>query len=215
MKALKSRDRTVELITTDIRGPEDPLAQRVIRVADGLGIRFFRMAYFRYDLDRPVLEQLEAHRRTVLRLADYLADFRIAGLYQNHSGSRLVGASIWDQRRLLDGAPKDRVAAVFDVRHATVEGGESWPLLWRLIRDRVRFIYVKDFRWDGRKAVNVPLGKGQVDPELLHMIHAEITQGTPLSLHMEYVDHRDPSKKAENMEAIRADRATLGRMLGV
>lgn len=215
VEALKSRGRTVELITTDIRGPEDPLARRVVQVADGLGIRFFRMAYFRYDLDRPVLEQLEAHRQTVLRLAEYLADFRIAGLYQNHSGSRLVGASIWDQRRLLDGAPNDRVAAVFDVRHATVEGGESWPLLWRLIRDRVRFIYVKDFRWDGRKAVNVPLGKGQVDPELLHMIHAEIPQGTPLSLHMEYVDHRDPSRKAENMEAIRADRATLGRMLGV
>lgn len=213
--ALKGRGRTVELITTDIKGPEDPLARRVIQVADDLGIRFFRMAYFRYDLDRPVLEQLETHRQTVHRLAEYLRDFRIAGLYQNHSGSRLVGASIWDQLRLLEGAPNDRVAAVFDVRHVTVEGGESWRLLWRLIRDRVRFIYVKDFQWVGHSAVNVPLGQGQVDPELLRMVHAEIAEGTPLSLHMEYVDHRDRAKKVENMEAIAADRVTLERMLGV
>ena len=215
VEALGNRGRKAVLITTDINDAEDPLARRVIHTADGLGIPFFRMAYYRYDLDKPVLEQLEAHHKTVLRLGEYLKDFQIKGLYQNHAGKNLVGASIWDQHRLVEGVPDGRVAAVFDVRHATVEGGQSWPLLWRLIRDQVRFVYVKDFAWDGRKAVNVPLGRGQVDPELLRMVSAEIAPGTPLSLHMEYVDHRDSAKKAENMKAIASDRVTLRQMVGV
>ena len=136
--ALEKRGRKVVLITTDINDAEDPLACRVIRTADGLGVPFFRMAYYRYDLERPVLDQLETHRRTVSRLGEYLNDFQIMGLYQNHAGKNLVGASVWDQLRLLEGTSEDRIAAVFDVRHATVEGGQPWPLLWRLIRDRVR-----------------------------------------------------------------------------
>lgn len=215
VEALEMRGRKVVLITTDVNDADDPLAKRVIQTADGLGIPFFRMAYYRYDLKRPVLEQLEAHRKTVFQLGEYLKDFQITGLYQNHAGSSLVGASVWDQHRLLEGVPEGKVAAAFDVRHATVEGGQSWPLLWRLMQDRVRCVYVKDFRWDGRKAANVPLGKGQVDPDLLRMVSAEVAPGTPLSLHMEYVDHRDPAKKVENMEAIAADRVTLRQMVGV
>lgn len=215
VEALEKRGRKVVLITTDVNDAEDPLAKRVIQTADGLGVPFFRMAYYRYDLKRPVLEQLEAHRKTVVRLGEYLRDFQITGLYQNHAGSSLVGASVWDQHRLLEGVPEGKVAAAFDVRHATVEGGLAWPLLWRLMQDRVGCVYVKDFRWDGRKAANVPLGKGQVDPELLRMISAEVAPGTPLSLHMEYVDHRDPAKKVENMKAIAADRETLRQMVGV
>ncbi len=213
--ALEKRNRKTVLITTDIRDAEDPLARRVIRTADGLGIPFFRMAYYRYDLARPVLEQLEGHRKSVVRLSEYLKDFQIKGLYQNHAGSRYVGSSVWDQHRLLDGVIEGRVSAAFDVRHATVEGGQTWSLLWRLMRDRVGCIYVKDFRWDGRSAVNVPLGTGQVDPELLRMASTEVAQGTPLSLHMEYVDHRDPGKKTENMRAIVADRVALREMVGV
>ena len=213
--SMEKRGRKVVLITTDINDADDPLARRVIRTADALGVPFFRMAYYRYDLERPVLDQLETHRQTVSRLGEYLNDFQIMGLYQNHAGKNLVGASIWDQLRLLEGSPEGRIAAVFDVRHATVEGGQSWPLLWRLIRNRVRVVYVKDFGWDGRKAVNVPLGRGQVDPELLQMVSAEVAPGTPLSLHMEYVDHRDAAKKVENMKAISGDRATLRKLIGV
>ncbi len=213
--SLKKRGRKVVMITTDISDAEDLTAQRVIKTAEGLGIRYFRMAYYRYDLERPIIQQLESHRETVLRLSEYLDDFQIMGVYQNHAGRNLVGASVWDLYRLLEGVPEERVSAVFDVRHATVEAGLAWPLLWRLMRDRTRVVYVKDFRWEGRKAVNVPLGTGQVDPALLEMVRAEVAPGTPICLHMEYVDHRDPEQQAENMRAIVRDRQTLRQMTGV
>jgi sugar phosphate isomerase/epimerase len=214
VEALEKRGRKVVMITTDVNDAENPLSQRVIKTADSLGIKWFRMAYYRYDLERPILAQLEEYHQTAMRLADYLGGFQIMGLYQNHASRNLVGGPIWDLHRLLEGIPADRVAAVYDLRHATVEGGLSWPLTWRVIRDRVRLIYMKDFRWEGRKAVNVPLGTGQVDPALYEMVSTEVSEGTPVSLHMEYIDHRDPAKQRECMEAITRDRQALRKLTG-
>ena len=214
VEALDKRGRRVVMITTDVNDADNPLARRVIKTADSLGIKWFRMAYYRYDLERPILAQLEGHRQTVMRLADYLSGFQIMGLYQNHAGRNLVGGPIWDLHRLLEGVPADRVAAIYDLRHATVEGGLSWPVTWRAIRDRVRLIYMKDFRWEGREAINVPLGTGQVDPGLFDMVSTEVNEGTPVSLHMEYIDHRDPAKQRECMEAIVRDRQALRELTG-
>ena len=214
VEALEKRGRRVVMITTDVNDADNPLSQRVIKTADSLRIKWFRMAYYRYDFERPILAQLEEHRQTVMRLADYLSGFQIMGLYQNHAGRNLVGGPIWDLHRLLEGVPTDRVAAIYDLRHATVEGGLSWPVTWRVIRDRVRLIYMKDFRWEGRKAINVPLGTGQVDPALFDMVSTEISEGTPVSLHMEYIDHRDPAKQRECMEAIVRDRQALRELTG-
>lgn len=214
VRALEKRNRSVTMITTGIKDADDPLSQRVIKTADSLGIKWFRMAYYRYDFERPILAQLEEHRQTVLRLADYLSEFRIAGLYQNHAGRSIVGGSVWDIHRLLDGVPEKHVSAIFDLRHATAEAGLSWSVLWRVIRSRVRVVYMKDFSWQGRKAVNVPLGTGQVDPELFEMVSAEVSAGTPVSLHMEYIDHRDPAKQRECMDAFVRDRKALRDLTG-
>lgn len=214
VRALEKRGRSVGMITTDIKDADNALSQRVIKTADSLGIKWFRMAYYRYDFERPILAQLDEHRQTVLRLADYLSGFRLAGLYQNHAGRSLVGGSVWDIHRLLEGVPEEQVSAIFDLRHATAEAGMSWSVLWRVIRDRVRVVYMKDFRWQGRKAVNVPLGTGQVDPELYTMVSAEVSEGTPVSLHMEYIDHRDPAKQRECMDAIVRDRRALRDLTG-
>ncbi len=214
VQALEKRNRSVTMITTDIKDADDPLSQRVIKTADSLGIKWFRMAYYRYDFKRPILAQLDEHRQTVLRLADYLSGFRLAGLYQNHAGRSIVGGTVWDTHRLLEGVPEQQVSAIFDLRHATAEAGLSWPVLWQVIRSRVRVVYMKDFSWQGRKAVNVPLGTGQVDPELFAMVSSEVSAGTPVSLHMEYIDHRDPAKQRECMDAIVRDRNALRDLTG-
>ena len=54
-----------------------------------------------------------------------------------------------------------------------------------------------------------------MDPALIEMVSAEVTEGTPLSLHMEYIDHRDPEKQRECMEAIARDRRALRDLAGV
>ena len=75
-------------------------------------------------------------------------------------------------------------------------------------------VYVKDFEWREREPRNVPLGEGQVDPALLKMVSDEIAAGTPISLHMEYIDHRDKSLQDECMQAFARDRRTLRELMG-
>ena len=213
--ALKRRDRRVVIMTTDISDARDPVAARVLKTAAGLGIPYYRMGYYRYDLDKPIIPQLETFRESARRLGEFNARTGITGVYQNHAGSRYVGASLWDLHRLLEGVPPEQIGVAFDVRHATVEGGQSWPVLWRLVRDQTQAVYVKDFQWDGRQPRNVPLGQGQVDPSLLKMVRDEVAAGTPISLHMEYIDHRDQSLQDECMQAMDRDRRTLRELMGV
>lgn len=215
VEALKGRDRRVLIMTTDISDARDPLAQRVLKTAAGLGVPYYRMGYYRYSLDQAIVPQLEAFRDTALRLAEFNAAVGITGLYQNHAGSQYVGASVWDLHRLLEGVSAEQIGVAFDVRHATVEGGQTWPVLWRLVRSQTRAIYVKDFQWDGRNPRNVPLGEGQVDPALLRTIRDEVSAGTPVSLHMEYIDHRDRSLQEQCKQAFIRDRRTLRELTGV
>jgi len=215
VEALEKRGRKAVMITTDVNNSDNPLLKRVVETANSLGIRYFRMAYYRYDFEQPILAQIERHRQTVLRLSEYLSKFQVTGLYQNHAGRNYVGGSVWDQHRLLEGVPEEHVAAIFDIRHATVEGGLSWQVLWRLIRHRVRVVYLKDFRWEGQQTLNVPLGTGQVDPALVDMVSSEAPSGTPISLHMEHVDHRDRNRQRECIDAIAHDRRTLRDLAGV
>lgn len=215
VEALKRRDRRVVIMTTDISDAREPVAARVLQTAAGLGISYYRMGYYRYDLENPIIPQLETFRESARRLGEFNARTGITGVYQNHAGSRYVGASLWDLHRLLEGIPPEQIGVAFDVRHATVEGGQSWPVLWRLVRGQTRAVYVKDFQWDGRQPRNVPLGEGQVDPSLLKMVRDEVAAGTPVSLHMEYIDHRDQSLQDECIQAFARDRRKLRELMRV
>ena len=215
VKALEKRGRKATMITTDIVDADASVNRRVIKVANDLGIHFFRMAYYRYKFDRPIIEQLEEYKKTAYRLGEYLEGYDVTGLYQNHAGSNHVGGSVWDLRELIKDIPAEQISAIFDVRHATVEGGLSWPVLWNVIKDRVRVVYLKDFRWEGRKTANVPLGTGQVSPAFIKMVQEQVAPGTPLSLHMEHISSRDSSLQKERMEAIAVDRKTLHELAGV
>jgi sugar phosphate isomerase/epimerase len=129
----------------------------------------------------------------------------IAALYQNHCGAKYLGATLWDLHHLIKDKPVSEIGCVFDIRHATVEGGEAWPVYWNLMKPHLGAISVKDFRWDGRKSQHVPLGTGQVDPKFFKMLRESDFAG-PVSVHVEYGGDRGPQA---NVQALKTDLATL------
>jgi sugar phosphate isomerase/epimerase len=110
---------------------------------------------------------------------------------------------------LIKDYPTSEVATAFDIRHATVEGGLAWPIHFHLMRPHLGAVYVKDFVWEGRRAQNVPLGQGQVDPKFFRMLRASGYNG-PISVHVEYL--LDADVKA-NLEALATDLKTARRLL--
>lgn len=213
-EALGRRDRRVVIMTTDIHAVESPHAETTLRTAADLGIRHYRMAYYRYDLDRPILPQLDRFTKVAEDLAELNRSLGLIGLYQNHAGERYVGAPLWDLRQMLDAIDSQALAAAYDLRHATVEAGMSWALDWAMIRPRVGAIYLKDFHWRDGKVENVPLGTGQVSPRLFAAAR-DLGRPVPVSIHMEYIDHRDPDLIDACVAAYRADREAARRLIGV
>ncbi len=209
---LLAKDRAYMILATDVTGADHPDVGRVLEVAAKLGIVYFRMGYFQYKKDNPVLPQLDSFAKRAQELAVVCGQLGMTALYQNHAGSDYVGAPIWDLVQVLNGIPKEQIAVAFDIRHATVESTTAWPLAYSSIREHIGAIFVKDAIVDRDKVRDVPLGQGHQARALFQRIRADRVQG-PLSLHMEHIDHRDPSLLSNRIEATAQDISTLREWL--
>ena len=208
-EALKACGLEVTVMASSVNSLNQPHTKKVLRTAGSLGIKRYRLAYYRYDLDRPIIPQLDALKPVLRDLVAFHRELGLTGLYQNHAGATSVGAPIWDLRYLMQNYSPEDLGIAFDIRHATVEGGLAWPLHFRLAMPHLGAIYVKDFSWQkNRKPKNVPLGTGRIDPKFFAQARSTGFSG-PLSLHVEYLPE---AGLAPNVSALKTDLATLRRL---
>ena len=184
--ALKKRGLNITIVTSGINSVDLPHAEKVLRTAAGLGVKRYRMLWYQYDLKLPVLEQLEALRPKVEKLTALNRKLGLTALYQNHAGDKMVGAPIWDIYSVIRDFDPKEIALAYDVRHAAVEGGLSWPIQFNLVRSHLGAVFVKDFAWEKGKVKNVPLGEGVVDKSVFALIK-EMNFAGPFSVHVEYL----------------------------
>lgn len=203
--ALRKCGLEMTVMTSSINDPDDPMTEVVLRTAAELGVKRYRMKYFHYEANVPVKKQIVQWRSKFQALAAMNKEIGIRAVYQNHASGKMLGAAIWDLAQVLKGISTEQIAVAYDIRHATVEGGMSWPTTFQMIRPHVDTVYVKDFVWgDASKPNNVPLGDGRVDPKFFKMLAATNFDG-PISLHEEYIDHRKPELVPQHWAAIKKD----------
>jgi len=206
VEALKGCGLEISVMASSVNSLDQPHTKKVLRTASQLGIKRYRFAYYRYDLKRPIIPQLAELRPVIRDLVAFHKELGLQGLYQNHAGATSVGAPIWDLRYLMRNTPASDLAIAFDIRHATVEGGQAWRLHFEVAKPHLGAIYVKDFTWkNGRKPTNVPLGTGQVDPKFFKLARSAEFTG-PLSLHVEYLPK---AGLQANLAALKTDLAKL------
>lgn len=205
MQALRTHDVDMTIMASGINRADDPLSEKTLRLASKLGIKRYRMSYYKYDLKKSVIDQIASFKSMAKELAALNRELGMQAIYQNHAGDRYLGGTIWDLRELLKGIPRDQMAVGFDMRHAKAEGGMSWPVYWNVIQPHVGAVYVKDFRWEGGNLVNVPLGEGWVDDRFFTPERLNGFEG-PISLHVEYLQG---AGLKPNTDALEKDLATL------
>jgi sugar phosphate isomerase/epimerase len=208
--ALAKRGLEITIIATDINDAADPHTERVLRTAARLGIRYYRMGWYQYDLTKPILPQLDVVAAKLPALVDLTRELGMTALYHNHSGADRVGAPVWDIYGLIKGFDPRVIGIGFDIQHATIEGGLSWRIQFKLIQSHLAAVYVKDFVWEKGEPKEVPLGTGQVDRKFFPMLRETPFAG-PICLHIEYLEGK------KNEDAIEAafgkDLATLRQLL--
>ena len=212
VEALAARNLEVTVLTSSVNDVAAPHTESVLRTAAGLGIKRYRMKYFKYDFNRPIAQQLVEWKAKFRDLAQLNRELKITGLYQNHAGEKYLGSSIWDVQRVLQDISPREIGVAYDIRHATVEGGTCWPATFHMIKSHVAMVYVKDFLYGATKndrVRNVPLGDGFVHgPKFIKMLRAAGYDG-PISLHEEYLDHRQPELVSQHLAAIKKDLGVL------
>jgi sugar phosphate isomerase/epimerase len=189
---IKQHGLEVPMITTDIIDIETPCTEDILKTMAELNIRYYRWGGLKYGGSQSYATQLDAMKPRVAKLAALNARYKTNAMYHTHSGTGVVGASIWDLYILLKDFDPTSVAVNYDIGHATVEGGfGGWINSFNICGPYVRGIAVKDFLWakNGRgqwAPAWKPLGEGMVRlPEFFSMV-AKSSFAGPLQLHFEY-----------------------------
>jgi sugar phosphate isomerase/epimerase len=216
-EALKKRGLEITIMTSGINQvSKEQNTEQVLRTAKALGIERYRMLYFKYDLTKPILPQIDEWRPMIKDLVQMSTEIGIQPLVQNHSGKDYFAAPIWDAFSIMkDYAPKN-FGFAFDIYHATVEGGLSWPLEMALIGEHLQCAYFKDVKWIGPgKAEGVPLGTGQASPDFAKNLIKRQFAG-PISLHTEYMvgQTKNPDFVKESLAAYKRDLVVLKEWMG-
>lgn len=211
--ALKAEGLALTVMTTAINEVSaEQHSEKLLRTAAALGVKRFRMGYYKYDLKRPVRPQLDEFRPRLRELVALCRGLGIKPVYQNHSGKDYFGAPVWDLVEVLsEFDPKD-VGIAFDIGHATVEGAKAWPLHFAVARPYLDTVYVKEPSWQDNKLGWGPVGEGAVDKGFYQLLRESGFDG-PVSLHVEYLGHGDAAIVPTVLKAIEKDFATLRSLL--
>jgi sugar phosphate isomerase/epimerase len=223
VEAAQKAGLKVEMITTAIVSARDPQTEPLLRAAAKAGVKFYRFGNLNYDPKLGVMESLQRHKAAFKELAQLNQTLGLHGAYQNHSGTR-VGSPVWDLYELFRDLDPRWVGVQYDIRHATTEGGQSWPLALRLVQPWIKCTDVKDFKWEqtrGKAAIEgTPLGEGIVPLDAYYKLFAELGLGGPISIHLEYPPFErgpnfasDAEKRAAFVTALHKDAAVLKGLL--
>lgn len=212
VEALRKRGKEVTIVTTEIT-KINPLAEKILRTTAKLGIRKYRLGFEKYTKDKPVPETV---RELGAQLKDLAALNRELGLqagWQNHSGADYVGAPIWDIWTMIKDLDPKTMGICFDIAHATIEGGLSWPVQARLMEPFYVAVFLKDFRWEktdkGWQPIWYNFGEGAVQKSFLTNLKKSAFNG-PLCQHHEYKTLGTGKEMIANMKR---DLATLREWL--
>lgn len=189
-EALRSKGLELLVLATDIRAADEPTTEKVLRAAARAGVRLYRLGPMHYQPGVPIPRQLDAFRAKLKALAALNGELGVTGLLQNHSGNGYVGAGMWDIHELIRDLDPRQMGVHFDIGHATLESGLSWPTAFALLQERVAAVIVKDFYWthvpgEGGKPVWCPIGQGTVQPKFFGMLRSSGFRG-PITLQFEY-----------------------------
>jgi L-ribulose-5-phosphate 3-epimerase len=190
VRALRKTGINSNMIVTNINNSEDQFTRPILKTMADLGIKYYRMGYIDYDEGKSMPQNLEKIKRAFEKLEKLNREYGVSGNYQNHSGIR-VGGPVWDLYHLLKDCDPKYIGVQYDIRHAIVEGGESWSLGMKLLAPWIQTTDIKDFIWqkdeNGKwQIVNVPLGEGMVDFKKYFELYRSMRIEAPISIHYEY-----------------------------
>jgi sugar phosphate isomerase/epimerase len=188
-EALRRRQLDVHIVTTDITSMKTPHAETVLRAMAKLKIPRLRLGHFLYGAEAWPPARLKEVAPALRDIAAACKELGLQAGFQNHSGRTYIGAPVWDIFSMIQELGPKHMGICFDIGHATLEGGLSWPVQARLVEPFLTAVFVKDFYWKKEgsswKDTWCPLGEGMVNRTFFDWLNKTKYRG-PICQHHEY-----------------------------
>lgn len=157
VNTIRKHGLQVVTITCPITDADSPNAEKILQTASSLGLTHYWWGTFRYDQAKPVMEQLEALKPRVAKLAALNAKYKMTAMYHTYSGNGTVGAAIWDFLYVLKNFDPAQVGFHYDIGHMTNAGGNgTWALNLRAAGPYIAGLSAKDSIME----LNLPVEQG-------------------------------------------------------
>ncbi len=187
--AMKKHGLLPKFMSTNVWDANNTVNKTVLETASGLGFTHYRTDWLKYPEDKSIVESQTLYGKQAKALEVLNEKLGLIGGYQNHSGKH-VGAPIWDLLPILEATEGEFIGSQYDIRHAVVEGGQSWELGLRRIKPFINSIVIKDFKWGIKNGtwqpMHVPLGEGMIDFNHYFSLLKKYKINVPVSLHVEH-----------------------------
>lgn len=145
VNTIRKHGLQVVTITSPITDADSPNAEKILGTASQLGLTHYWWGTFRYDSTKPVMEQLEALKPRVEKLAKLNEKFKLKAMYHTYSGNMMVGSSMWDFLYVLKNFDPAYVGFHYDVGHMTNAGGNgTWEIPLRAAGPYIAGVSAKD-----------------------------------------------------------------------
>ena len=175
VNTLRKHGLRVDAITCPITDADSPNAEKILQTASSLGIKHYWWGTFRYQPDKPIMEQLDALKPRVAKLAALNAKYKMTAMYHTYSGANSVGAAIWDFLYVLRNFEPAQVGFQYDLGHMTNAGGNgTWALNLRAAGPYIAGVSVKDSVMEQNLDVR---GGGPMTPEIAAQMAASAGRG--------------------------------------
>lgn len=146
IELMKQRGKTVGIVTSDVL-KISPKEEKFLRTLASCGVKQYRLGFRNYQKNEDPMKVVREMIPVFRNIAALNQELGLWGGYQNHSGPNFFGGPIWDVITAMEGTDPRHLGLCFDIAHATVEGGQNWPIQYRLARSRIGAAYIKDYRW--------------------------------------------------------------------
>ncbi|MGJ8744842.1 sugar phosphate isomerase/epimerase family protein [Polaribacter sp.] len=187
--AMKKHGLAAKMMSTNVWDVDDSVQKTVLETASSLGFTHYRTEWLKYPANVSIKESQEIYGKQARALEILNEKLGLIAGYQNHSGLH-VGAAVWDLLPILEATHGTHIGMQYDIRHAVLEGGQSWELGLRSIKPYINAIVIKDVKWgqvQGKwQPVNVPLGEGMVNFNRYFSLLKKYKINVPISLHVEH-----------------------------
>jgi sugar phosphate isomerase/epimerase len=231
-EALGKHGAKMLLLTTGILDVDSPHCREIIVAGQKLGIRYYRLGFFRRPADTAPEKFLAEIKARLKDLAALNRELGVCALFENHSapgtkiGSRqgeppaseksadgkssgMAGGDLGELYGIVKDFDPDQIAVAFDLGHAIIMHGDDWHSHFERLKSHVKVAYIKDV---GRTSRFVPFGQGEFAKTDFFTLLKRMNFRAPLSMHIEYAWAPEGKKtRAAMIDTLKSSRRQLGQ----